>query len=200
MQEDVKRKILLKKSKYRRYYAHGDFDDDGVLLFHTIFSSIKPTTRLSLNNIKDRLKAVTLFKFGGDVKAMIDEMERLHQEFVRLSEGQEYEDYVLLLFRALSKTSNNEFNTVMQQQKTTWESGTDITAETLISIAEIKWNNIISENGGQPPEDPRDAKLISLATQLEDLKKQLKGGNNTSQWKGLPNQQYSSSKDPRIAE
>ena len=99
------------------------------------------------------------------------------EKFDIIERGHKHDDIVMNLFTALLSTKNTVLQDFIQRKKDQWEDGTDMTFDDLAASASSKYNNMVEQRTWKE-KDPKDAKIIALATQVEALKSQMASNNN----------------------
>ena len=83
-------------------------------------------------------------------------------------------------FAVLSSTKNSIFKDFIQRKIDAWEEGTDTTLDALSSAALSKYNNMVKQKTWDE-KNPKDAKIIALATQVEALQSQTFSKNKSGE-------------------
>ena len=164
--------LLLQKDKFTFSNANGDIEYDGAVMLLLLFQKLDPSTIVGYDSILDELQNAKLGNYNNDVDKMLTDME---QKFSYLkSNNQAPENFRKILFAALLSGPNHSFNDFVQRLKDDVESGIgpnrNIDADTLITAARTKFDNMDKQKLWNKV-DPRDAQIMALTTQLEEIKK-----------------------------
>lgn len=164
--------LLLSKDEFT--FADGDdIEFDGPTMLFLLIQKIDPSTIVGLDVILDSLEEAKLGDHKNDVDQMLTEMESKYN--VLKDNDQAPRNILKILFRALKSGQNDTFNKFIQRLEDDVDSGIgpnrNITPDLLISASRTKYNNMLSKKTWDQVH-PRDAQLLALATELEDLKKE----------------------------
>ena len=83
--------------------------------------------------------------------------------------GQKHEDFHHDLFKALETVPNSDFAAHVRDEKRKWEIGGTKSSDQLILEVVTIYNNAVASNRWET-KDPKDAKILALTTQVEQLK------------------------------
>ena len=164
--------------KYLWKTNNGEQMYDGPTMLKILVTSVNPSSMVGVTNLKEKLRSVTLSGFQHNVVEMFDHQVRIYQEIKQL--GKSHEDIVFDTFRALSSTTNSEFDSFVKDLKNYWETndGQDtLTYEELVEKCTAKYNNLVHQKTWKSV-DVKDAKLVALATQVKSLEDKLSKRNN----------------------
>ena len=103
---------------------------------------------MGISNKKAQLIGMHPGKFGGDVSAMITKMQTLKSSIENES-GRNYDDFILHLFSACEKSTNDNFQKFAGNLRSDWESDNLVEGTTdskLVDMLVTKWNNESSKN------------------------------------------------------
>ena len=104
---------FTKKSLKKLRISRGQYEwsDSGYLLsnyvtvaLYLLLNSINPDIRIGVPNLKDEIEKATIYKFGNNVKDLLDEISSNY--YIIIDKGERYEYYVCLIFRALLSVPN----------------------------------------------------------------------------------------------
>ena len=123
-----------------------------------------------VSELKTDLREATLSKFKHNVKDLTDFMTSKYREITE--KGQQHQDYLLDLFNALKTVLNADFATFVRDERQAWEIGGEKQPDQLIAEALTIYNNAVSANRWEYS-DPKDAKIIALATKVVQLEAQM---------------------------
>ena len=149
---------------------------DGPTMLQIIVQSINPTTRVGVSQYKLAIQNSKISDHAGNMKDMLDDMETNYQHIIR--QKHTHDDYVMHLFTAMLTSKNEEFNQMIQRSKDEWELGTDVTSDALIKTAVVKYNNLVKQKVWNSGES-KDAKIVALATKVEQLETDLATSSST---------------------
>ena len=83
--------------------------------------------------------------------------------------GETHDNLMKDTFDALLSAPNTEFHQYFSLQKLSWQGGTkQFTYDELAHLAKTIYNNMVS-SGAWDAVDPKDAKIMALSTQLQQL-------------------------------
>ena len=165
--ESLKSLMLRKKEFTWTNSVDGHASHDGPTMLKILVQSINPTTRVGVSDYKDRISAARMNKFSHNLIQMLDDMESNYHRILEL--GQKHEDWTLHVFNAMLSAKNKVFTDYIQRKKDEWEVGEDINVDTLITDAKSKYNNMMKQRIWDK-QDPKDAKIATLTTELTTLK------------------------------
>ena len=176
---EASKKALMNKKKEFLWTdpATGKESLDGPTMLSIILHEINPDTRVGVYDLKKDIMDARLSKFNNNVKEMLDHMDGQYQNIIQ--QGHSHEDYVMNLFDALLSSKNEEFRQAIRMEKTEWEKGNDVSADSLIFIATAKYNNLRKQKTWNQV-DPKDAKIVALTTKVENLAQALATNSSAS--------------------
>lgn len=167
---------LLQKSKdFAWMRSNGNIEYDGPTMLKIIIATINPTTRVGVSDVTLEIQNARLNKYNFDVKLLLDDMNNNYQSLLR--QNHEHPNFILDLFQALLSAKNDEFRDYIQRLKDEWEAGKDIQPEVLMESAISKYNNMKKQNTWGRI-NPKDAKIVALATELRQIKSCLSTSSN----------------------
>ena len=188
-------KQALKSLKTKRHLfewtqADGVCYLDGPVMLQILLQKCKPSTRVGVSSLKTKIRNHKLANFGYNVVDMLESMDGLRQEIEDL--GQTHDDIILDMFTALETGKNEKFATHVDKLRTEWEEGRDFTVDSLTTAATTKYNNLVEAKKWKTDGDQRNAKIVALATQVEELKQQISKGSSSANGKGSDSQKTTS--------
>ena len=124
-----------------------------------------PSTRVGVSELKEELRGSNSAKFGHNIQKLTDFMSSKYCEIKE--KGQTHEDMILDVFIAFKTVPNPDFDAHVRNERKRWELGGDKDVDQIMSEALIIYNNAITANRWQT-QDPKDAKIIALITQVEE--------------------------------
>jgi hypothetical protein len=179
LNDESKKSIRSKSALWSWTSVDGEQFYDGVTMLQILVTKVKPSTRVGLTDLKDKIRSAKLSNFSENVADMLDNMGDNYIEILKSSGS--HEDYLMDLFNALLSTKNDVFKAFIQRQKDDWETGTDLEPDELVAIATEKYNNMVRQKNWKTSESS-SSKIVALATQVKDLQDKL---NQASSNKGF---------------
>ena len=155
--------------------SNGNIEYNGPMMLKIIIATINPTTRVGVSDVTLEIQNARLNKYNFDVKLLLDDMNNNYQSLLR--QNHEHPNFILDLFQALLSAKNDEFRDYIQRLKDEWEAGKDIQPEVLMESAISKYNNMKKQNTWGRI-NPKDAKIVALATELRQIKSCLSTSSN----------------------
>jgi hypothetical protein len=168
--------LMLQKEKFSfTESSTGQVKYDVSTMVFLIYQTIDPNTIVGLDNILKKLERAKLGNYGNAVATMLKDMQTWR---LTLKENcSDPENYRRLLIDALLTGPNHTYNGFIQRIVDDVESGiganANVTADALIVAAKARYNNM-DDKSEWAAVDPRDAQIMALATQLNELKAQQK--------------------------
>ncbi len=166
---------MLQKDKFS--FANGDdVELDGPTMLYLIFTKIDPSTSVGLDSIVEDLENAKL----GDHQNDVDKMLTVMESNIKILKDNDAAPRNIrkLLINALKTGPNHDFNRFIERIEDDVDSGigqhSTITAEDLIIAARTKYNNMCKKNTWNKV-DPRDAQLMALVTEVNELRTNKKG-------------------------
>ena len=169
------KKLRLENRFYEWKGADGTVRNDGPTMLYLLLKSVNPATRIGLSNLKEEIEKATLARFNNNVNDLLNNMSGNYTTI--LQKGVTHEDYVRHLFRALLSGPNSSLNCYIERCKDDWDTGADVTPDSLIQVAKEKYNNMVAQKEWNKT-DPKDAKILALTTRLNKLEKEKKPAAN----------------------
>ena len=153
---------------------------DGPTMLQILVSAVNPSSMVGITNLKEKLRAITLSGFQHNVVEMFNHQCSVYQEIQQL--GKTHEDIIFDTFKALTTTTNSEFDAFVKDLKNKWETQEDgeetVTHDELVEKCTAKYNNLVHQKTWKSV-DGRDAKLVALATQVKTLEEKLASNKKT---------------------
>ena len=189
--------LFSKRKHYAWKGADGTVSYDGTTMLFLLVSGINPSTRVGVSDLKTNLRSARLVQFQYNVTDLTDKM-MTDYELILEKKGN-HEDIVLDLFTSLLSGKNDIFSGFIQRRKDDWETGTEETHESLVQVANTKYNNMVMQ-GNWKNVDGKDSKMVALITKVNDLEEKLKNKTSTSnqQTPGQPSNKKNSIEDFRM--
>ena len=158
---------ILKNHSAKYTWFNDDKEEmDGPTILWLLLQACNPSTRVGVSELKTYLRNATSAKFQHDAKKLTDYMSSKYREIEE--KGQNHEDYQLDLFNALQTVPNPDFAAFIRDERQAWEIGGNKTPNQLIAESLTIYNNAVSTNRWDT-KDPKDAKIMALTTQVEQL-------------------------------
>ena len=173
--------LKSKENLYLWKSEEGEEFYDGVTMLQILVEKVKPSTRVGIIALKDKIRASRLANFNHNVCDMLDHMNDTYLEIVR--SGGKHEDMVMDLFTSLLSSKNEIFNSYIQRTKDNWEVGKDYEVDEIITSAVEKFNNMSEQKIWDTP-NSSSAKIVALSTQVKDLEKKLQASGSSNKPKG----------------
>jgi hypothetical protein len=168
---------------------------DGLLIFKLLMQYSLQTTRYGTETTKEKLHTLNAKDFNNNVETMLLQRKTLINDLQ--AQGEIFSDDLFWAFKCLETVENPaSFKCCIEDKKTEWEEGADISALELCKAAQTKYKNLFeagkwkfttaaSTNETKEKEDP---KFIALVAAVKELSKQItqpstKPDNQKNQWK-----------------
>ena len=184
--------LFSKRKHFSWESANGTISYDGPTMLQILVSSINPTTRVGISDLKTNLRSARLVTFQFNVKDLCDKMIEDYELIIERPNGK-HDDIVLDLFNALLSGKNNVFTSFVQRKKDAWETGNDEPHEQLIEDCITKYNNMVKQ-GIWKQEEAKDSKIVALVTKVNELESRLASKNTSSSTSSSSSQQAFSRK------
>lgn len=161
--------------------SDGSVKQDGPTMLLLLLRKVDPTTTVSTENHKKAIESAKMQKFNNEVPLLISYIDDHHKAI--LDNGGSYDDETLRrhAISALTSGPNAAFNKFMEDIECDIESGigmhATISARDLFVAAEKYYNNLISKEKWIKV-DPKDARIMALTAELNQLKGGKAGGND----------------------
>ena len=168
---------------------------DGLLIFKLLMQYSLQTKRYGAETTKEKLHTLNAKDFNNNVETMLLQRKMLVDDLQ--AQGEVFSDDLFWAFKCLETVENlASFKHYIEDKKTEWEKGADISALELCKAAQTKYKNLFeagkwkftaaaSTNEAKEKEDP---KFIALVAAIKELSKQImqpstKPNNQKNQWK-----------------
>ena len=117
---------------------------DGPTILHLLISSVNPSTRVGVSDLKSLIRSARLMQFQYSI---IDMCDSIMANYELIGErGGCHNDIILDLYDALLSGKNDVFNRFVERRKEDWKVGSDITHNALINLAVTKYHNMFEQN------------------------------------------------------
>ena len=132
---DLKKRVFQYKHDVKK-----TIEEDGPLMLKLIYDRINPSTRVGVRNLISALFRFNLGSYDQNVPKMADAFKRTYNQIV--AKGDETVKPEGPFFDALLTCANNDFTTGIKAELTKWESGSNMSFDTIKDDAITKYNNI----------------------------------------------------------
>jgi hypothetical protein len=169
---------------------------DGLLIFKLLMQYSLQTTRYGAETTKVKLHNLNAKDFGNNVEMMLIQRKTLIDDLH--AQGEIFSDDLYWAFKCLETVDNPAvFKRYIEDKKSEWEEGADITAPELCKAAQTKYKNLFEAGKWKLTAGPSlsnevkekdDAKFIALVAAVKELSKQIakppnKPDGQKNQWK-----------------
>lgn len=178
----------LKRHFFTFADANGHHHQDGPTMLLMILQKVDPSTSVSTENHRKNIEQATMQPFNNVVPDLISYIENQHKAVIENGATYEHDTLRRHAITALKSGPNAEFNKFIGDVERDIESGIGqhalITVDNLFSASERFYNNLVSKKEWTNV-DPKDARLLALATEIEHLKNNKQGqGKSSAQGQG----------------
>ena len=146
---------------------------DGPTMLQLVISTVNPSTRVGISDLKVSIWTSRLVQVQWDVVTLCDKMTADYLLIIELNG--KHEDMVLDTYTALLSGKNDIFNNFVQRGKDDWELGKDQNYEDVMNNTTVKYNNMVKQNIWTQT-DPKDAKILALIILNHELQNGKKAG------------------------
>ena len=161
--------------------ATGNEKIDGPCLLYLLFDRVDPSLVVSMESLREQIETAKLHKFKNNVDELLSYIEERYEKI--LDNSATCESILRYTFNALLSGPCLDFNNFVKTIKGDVDSGigthADITFERLTIASRKKYLNMAASNEYSVI-DPKDAQLMTLATELQQLKEASKSANATN--------------------
>jgi len=168
---------------------------DGLLIFKLLMQYSLQTKRYSAETTKEKLHTLNAKDFNNNVETMLLQRKMLIDDLQ--AQGEVFSDDLFWAFKCLETVENlASFKHYIEDKKTEWEKGADISALELCKAAQTKYKNLFEAGkwkftaaaSTNEPKEKEDPKFIALVAAIKELSKQImqpstKPNNQKNQWK-----------------
>lgn len=169
--------LKLKESTYLWISDTGEEFYDGPTMLQICVEKVNPNTRVGVAHLKENLRNSKLANYDNNVRDMTDKMASIHDEIIQ--RGFTHDDFVLDLYQALLSGKNDVFTSYIQRKRDDWDTGNDISSDTLIKDAVTKYNNMVIRKTWKQ-EEAKTSKIVALTTQVKELQDKLNSSSNST--------------------
>jgi hypothetical protein len=126
---------------YKYKNTDGTIINDGAMILLIILKKIMPSTKVGVSHKKNLLMNMNPANHDNDAGKMITEMQNLKVS-IESESKKEYDDFMLHLFNACTKSNNEAFRKYSMDLKSDWETDRSSTTDSeFIDMLHTKWNN-----------------------------------------------------------
>ncbi len=180
-------KALLVRKKDFAYEceATGDIVYDGYTLLRMIYMVIKPNVVIDVKDLQLKMEKMTIISADNNFHTLSAKLEELQQE-INAEKSDDFckvDKLLTELFRAAETTTNKAFALDIRTAKNAWITGKQTDKNAIINDLNVLYHNMVAE-GSWKKTSTADSKIITLTTQVANLKKQLKENNLKTGGKG----------------
>ena len=155
--------------KYRWKDANGQYFDDSPTMLKILLDDCNPSTRVGVEDLKKKIEGARLANFKHNVSKCMDYIKSNYK--LILEAEATHDNIVRDIFNALLSTNNSNFHNYFSMERIRWEQGADYRYDVLCESATAIYNNM-KASGEWEKVDPKDAKIMALATEIRQLKDQ----------------------------
>ena len=166
--------LMLKKDAFMFQNATTkEIELDGPTMLYIVLKKVDPETVVGLDTVEEKLQKMKLADYKNDVDAMLTEIETLHQVLKDNGAAPKESKYRKYILEALISGPNPKYNEFVSRVMDDVESGIGAMAhyspDEIIAAARARYNNM-EEKGLWDQVDPRDAQIMALVTEVQELK------------------------------
>jgi hypothetical protein len=167
----------LKKHLFTFQDAEGNLKQDGPTMLLLLLLKADPSTNVGIENHRKAIENAKLQKHDNNVSELISHLQTNFNHIISNGGSYEQDTYRRHVITALLSGPNASFNDFIGRINEDVKSGTGyhakITTDELFTAAERFYNNEVSEERWTAV-DPKDARIMALATEIEKLKQSQK--------------------------
>ena len=171
------RNLQLKKHQFSFIGNDGDIVQDGPTMLYLLLCKGDPSTTVSNDNHRTAIENAKLQAYKNEVPELIAAIENHHTAIIENGGTYDKETFRRHVINALLSGPNAEFNKFIGDVKREVQAGigqySEIDVPTLFKASERLYNNLVSTDSWDKV-DPKDARIMALATEVEKLKKESK--------------------------
>lgn len=165
---NARTQLNLEKGKFTYTASNGKQYKDGLFMLAFILREMSPSTKISANSLKEELATMDPKAFGQDCKKLIAEMSIKKGELEQL--GKTDEDFILHVFAAIQRGTNQEMVTFAAQLRSEWETAREdddkFSQSAILQKLKFKWNNI-AKGISQQKASQSQQKFAALTTDAD---------------------------------
>lgn len=161
-----------------KWYFKNRGGKDGLIIFKLLMQYSLQTTRYGSESTKDKLHTLNVKAFGNNVESMLLHRKTLLDDLQ--AQGQILHDDLHWAFKCLETVQQPEtFVRYIEDKKTEWEEGSDLTAAVLCKFAETKYKHLFeagkwkltTASSAVDSKDKEDSKFVALVAAVKELAK-----------------------------
>lgn len=163
---------LTKVSTWESDYKIGGLPS-GTLYLKVILRETHIDTRGTVLNIRDQLSKLDSYipTINHDITKFNEHVMDLHKGL--LARGKKTEDLLSNIFKAYRVVADADFRDWVKQKKNAYDEGEDLTPESLMHLAAMKYTNMVRDGEWNAP-SAAEEKILALEAKLVKLQKQTK--------------------------
>jgi len=175
--ETVSQRLDIDKEKW---YFKARGGKDGLLIFKLLKQYSLQTTRYGSETTRDKLHSLHVKAFGNNVEQMLLHQKTLLDDIQ--AQGQVFHDDLFWAFKCLETVQQPvAFVRYIEEEKSEWEEGSDLTAAALCKFAETKFRHLLEAGKWtsslvillSDSKEKEDAKFIALVAVVKELAKSV---------------------------
>ena len=140
-------------------------------MLHLVIVECNPETKVGVQALRCKISNSKSAMFDNCVSKM---MEHIAITMMLITDqGETYDNLMKDTFNAFLTVLNTEFHPHFSLEMMEWQGGTNVcTYEDLAEVAKTIYNNMFTA-GTWDAVDPKDARIMALSTQLEEISKSI---------------------------
>ena len=175
LNDEAYAELLLKRNSFQfTDPITGDFTYDGIIMLHLALSKYNPSVVVGVECLRAKLETIRMHAYNNNVADLCTDFQSTIKEIKRMGGNCESERRYIIT--ALMSGPNAKFNNYIDRINDDVEARSgphkDITVEEIITSATTKFDTM-ERTGDWTRVDPRDAKLLALATEATSLKEEI---------------------------
>ena len=165
--------LLLSMDEFTFVDTNGSQTFEGTIMLKKVLDELDPCVVVGVENLRKKLEEIRLDKYNENVKDMITDIEHTYKQILAL--GKDCESIRRYVITALASAKNKRFKDYVHRMNDDVESGTgqycNFDWKQICASAKTKYVNM-SSTGEWNEVNPHEAKLLALATKVDQLEKQ----------------------------
>jgi hypothetical protein len=175
MTEEAYKSFSLQEKKFMYFDAETqDIIWDGFTFLSLVLDVIKPDTVVQVKTLETQFKAITLASCKGCFRTLVTTLENKAAEINEVAGEVRISNNMLLtqIFETAEKAPNEAFKMDLTIAKSSWVTGKQTDKDVIIAdLTKLYVNK--QDEGTWKTGSEKDAKIIALTTQVENVKKSL---------------------------
>ena len=123
---------------------NGDTYYNGVILLFLVMDTVNPTTKVSMQNLRNKIAKANSALFQHDIPEMLKYIKNQYDLIMEM--GETHDNLLINTFDAILSALNTQFIMFFSQEKMRWEAGKVHTFKSLSEIAKSICNNMVTNN------------------------------------------------------